>query len=487
METIKKYKSFIWLSALAFTVCISSCNKWLDVDPDSRVKDDKFFAEEAGFKNLLNGAYITMGDTEAYGRELSYGLVDVLAHTYTWLQNSDARRPYIDAMDGLYANAPTQQLIHNAWSKSYNVIANLNILMERLENADRSIFQPKNYEIIKGEAYGLRAFLHFDLLRLFSTSYLAGGENLPAIPYKKMYGTSLTPVSTAKEVVNEILSDLKVAEELLKVDPIFTGEVIATTTDEGYLSERKLRFNYYAVKALQARVYQWIGDSANALSAAKTVIDVSSTKFPWVLNSALTGEEIVKDRVFTTEFVFGLYQPKMLENQTGYLTELSAVTGIGLVMSAATRDQIYPVSESAADVRAVYLLRFEGSNTYLGRLEQHADRVERFSKRMPIIRIPEMYYIAAEAEAISNPAKAVEYLATVRSMRGVSGSLSPALTSEQINAEIQKEMRKEYASEGHLFYYYKRLNKTAVPGHVGPYNTARYKLPLPPAEIEFGI
>ena len=36
---------------------------------------------------------------------------------------------------------------------------------------------------------------------------------------------------------------------------------------------RQFRFNYYAVKALEARFFMYIGETAKAYAAAKAVID----------------------------------------------------------------------------------------------------------------------------------------------------------------------------------------------------------------------
>lgn len=39
-------------------LCITSCEKWLDVNPKSEIKADKLFDTEAGFKDALTGLYI---------------------------------------------------------------------------------------------------------------------------------------------------------------------------------------------------------------------------------------------------------------------------------------------------------------------------------------------------------------------------------------------------------------------------------------------
>ena len=56
---------------------------------------------------------------------------------------------------------------------------------------------PLYYETMKGEALGLRAFLHFDLLRLYGpiSSENPNGE---AIPYRTTFDNEATPVLSAR-------------------------------------------------------------------------------------------------------------------------------------------------------------------------------------------------------------------------------------------------------------------------------------------------
>nr|WP_262920045.1 RagB/SusD family nutrient uptake outer membrane protein [Niabella hibiscisoli] len=106
---------------------------------------------------------------------------------------------------------------------------------------------------------------------------------------------------------------------------------------------------------------------------------------------------------------------------------------------------------------------------------------------VPIVRLPEMYYIAAEAAP--TVAAGVGYLNVVRLAR-----LIPALGTDVVNtpalldAELQKEYRKELYGEGQLWFWYKRKNVTTIPDGVGnPMTQAKYTFPLPLGEIEFGV
>jgi hypothetical protein len=122
------------------------------------------------------------------------------------------------------------------------------------------------------------------------------------------------------------------------------------------------------------------------------------------------------------------------------------------------------------------------ANGWIYTKKYYADNQENVKQRLlPVMRLPEMYYIAAEASA--TPADGLEYLNNVRIARGL-----PALTdASTLDAEIQKEYRKEFYGEGQFWFYLKRRNVTTIPDGVGnPMTEAKYTFPLPLVEIEFG-
>lgn len=478
MKQIKIFQIVFLASVLFFC---NSCKKWTDVNPSTRIKEEEFFSKEIGFKDLLTGIYMKMGDPSTYGRETTFGFIDVIGQQYDLSANPAFDQTYPKAERANYTDADVQRLINAAWGNNYNCIANINLLLQGLNLADQKMFQPGNFNIIKGEVLGLRAFLHFDLLRLFGTPYPAGGANVNSIPYVTKYGNDISKRISASEVVDLILTDLNEAESLLDQDPIKTGKVISTNDDNGYLLNRKLRFNYYAVLALKARAYLWSGKSEQAFESAKKVIEKAEVTFPWVLNTALTGSELNKDRTFTTEYIFGLYQNQMLSNITGFITDNSQG---GLTVSEGSLNSIYP---NLDDIRRSYLIRSTPFGIYSDKLFQPSLNGDPdLIKRMPIIRIPEMYYIAAEALLETNKAQSISYLNKVRNIRGENGTIQPSASTAQIMAEISKEYRKEFFSEGQFFYYNKRLNNAVFPGFEGIYDTRNYILPLPPNEIQFG-
>ena len=74
--------------------------------------------------------------------------------------------------------------------------------------------------MIRGETLGLRAYLHFDLLRMFAPSFTVGA-NAAAIPYVDRVTRTPFPQLTNMAVTEKILQDCEEALSLLEVsDPI---------------------------------------------------------------------------------------------------------------------------------------------------------------------------------------------------------------------------------------------------------------------------
>ena len=236
-------KRFIYTICLAFI--FGACENWLDVSPKTNIQEKDLFNREQGFKEALTGIYIKMSDQNLYGRELTYGFMDILAQRYANPQNQNA--DYDDpAVWYVYPSTRTERYTTIFWSEHYNLIANLNNLLANIEQRSEVITTEGLYDIIKGETIGLRAFLYFDLLRMFGPVYQENSSS-PSIPYRTEFNRDVAKLAPANQVVDSIISDLKTAEILLENDPmniVFNPGYVPT----GFLDNRFNRMNKYAVK-----------------------------------------------------------------------------------------------------------------------------------------------------------------------------------------------------------------------------------------------
>ena len=475
-----KYKSVITRfcgMALCLVLGTTSCQNWLDVSPESEVKYDDLFSTKNGFKDQLTGVYTKMCDEGLYGAHLTYGMVDALGQQYVWTQEMGN---YYHFWRFEYKNSTCESIMANVWAQMYNAIANTNILLKGLDEYG-SVLSTNEENIYRGEAYALRAFLHFDLLRMYGKSYVSGA-NEKSIPYVTSISKNVTPLYTVSDVLDKIIADLKEASKLLENDPIKTG---SATTD--FIGTRKWHLNYYAVRALMARVYMYKNDKENALACAKEVID--SEKFPWITNDKVTTtSRDTRDGLFKSECIFMLNNRSLKTLTEKYMKEgTSYGSGNILHVSPEVKDDIFEAATYGGyDWRDNYYFEQLDGN-YYGSTKLWQGSNNEYNNQQPLIRASEMWLIASECA--TSKTDAVNYLNTLRQHRGFDASLDlkeDNLTDEQLQTAIGKEYRKEFIGEGQWFFYCKRKDLAELPNTTVPFSKAYYVFPLSDQEKEYG-
>lgn len=475
-------KRIIYPVLLILAVFASSCESWLDVQPRTKVKSDDLFKTEAGFKDALIGAYTLMKAEALYGRELSYGFVDVVTGPYATYNNS----VYNEVAQWKYlTSTAVRAQIDAIWSKMYNLLANVNNLLDNIDER-KSVFTGDNYNIIKGEALGLRAYIHFDLLRLFASAIDLDKE---AIPYVKTLQIEVPTVYTGKEALALLNEDIKDALVCLEKDPIREGK-LKDLSDDGFMNTRQMRINYFAVKALQARVAIWGNDRKTAKEAAGEILAIADDIFPWVSTSAVSApEEKNRDFSFSTEHIFALNVKELKDLANTWL--LTDGSNKQLYCQNYTMQQWYEIGRGNAvggnDYRVNYIMKQQetGSKDYVVRKYYQPEGYQAdYAKRLPLIRRSEMAYIMAECLMGEDDDEALKYLNEVRRHRGIVSDLTDAT---KLREELTKEYAKEFLAEGQLFYYCKRIGLPKFPyGYQTATEDNVYVFPKPDLEIEFG-
>ena len=285
---MNKYIILLIVSVLLF----GACKDHFKVDPLTEVEESKQFSKKTGYYSSLYGVYLEMASYDMYGSKLRHYVFEDLAQT--WKDVEDSRR--FTGSNGMYeyeTNSQIKNVMDPLWSKHYNLIANLNNLLKNLEDpAKAELFPEGNYELLIAEAKGLRALLHFNLVKIFAPS-IASDENAFAIPYMDEFTRDIVAPPTVREFYNKIINDLEDAEALLKVyDPLLLAETedeikdaLALGTNNiddkerllelGFRSNRLMRLNYYAVQALLAKVHLFANNKESAFLYAKNVLDTA--------------------------------------------------------------------------------------------------------------------------------------------------------------------------------------------------------------------
>lgn len=469
----------ILIKACLLAVGLCSCNDWLDVKPKTNIDEKDLFKNEQGFKEALTGVYIELARPALYGKEFTYGFIDILAQRYDNGQNPNAR--YNDAaMWYTYPSTRTEGYIETFWRNSYTLIANLNNLLSNIETNGEVIKTPGYRNIIQGEALALRSYLYFDLLRLFGPIYSTNADS-PAIPYRTAFNREDKKLMPASELVDKLIADLQQAELLLENDPMQIA-FPANSAENGFLSNRFNRMNRFAAKALLARVYLWKGDKVNALAKAREVIDGkrgSNKLFNLVTENS-------RDKLGSTELIFALHaDPETFPEQVQNDFKLTS-WNYCVIMNVEKFHRIFDTSvDGLNDMRIKEGVGFEvsASGAVTLKYSQVDLKSPALKNLVPMIRLSEMHYIVAEC--LDNLTESARELSLVRTARGIE-TVTFSDQAEKMN-HLEKEYRKEFYGEGQLWYFYKRLGyETFLYCPLSNMKEANYRFNIPDDEIVLG-
>ena len=480
-------KKIIYTMIIACTTLFASCDSWLEVKPYDQIAEGELQKSEEGYQKMLNGIYIDLNSDELYGQTLSVEMIEVMGGAYTIGTDNSVWGNYKDLSSYQYNTEYWRNRLDQTWNKAYALILNCNKILETIDG-NKNLFTDGSYYIIKGEALALRAMLHFDMLRLFGPVYSKDSDK-KAIPYYTKQTNSPEPILTAQEVMEKITTDYEDALNYLANDPVKTEGTMMSSTEDGssnFLRYRALRLNYYAVEALMARAYLYMGNKTEAFKYATDVIKTADQNiFPFVDKNLVIGSPADPDRIFSSEVLFALtntsrgtihknfFDPSRLPN---YVFRMDDSMMSNLVYGGAATTGGY---QDDYRYRACWMAT--GSNRYFYKYSDMVANGSIQNSMIPMVRLGEMFLIAAESQ--SGDLKAgVQYVNALRRNRGVANltTLTPDL--------LKYEYIRELYGEGQLFFLYKRLNSDIITSATSSKNPKAsdliFVVPLPDTETE---
>ena len=480
-------KKIIYTMIIACTTLFASCDSWLEVKPYDQIAEGELQKSEEGYQKMLNGIYIDLNSDALYGQTLSVEMIEVMGGAYTIGTDNSVWGNYKDLSSYQYNTEYWRNRLDQTWNKAYALILNCNKILETIDG-NKNLFTDGSYYIIKGEALALRAMLHFDMLRLFGPVYSKDSDK-KAIPYYTKQTNSPEPIVTAQEVMEKITTDYEDALNYLANDPVKTEGTMMSSTEDGssnFLRYRALRLNYYAVEALMARAYLYMGNKTEAFKYATDVIKTADQNiFPFVDKNLVIGSPADPDRIFSSEVLFALtntsrgtihknfFDPSRLPN---YVFRMDDSMMSNLVYGGAATTGGY---QDDYRYRACWMAT--GSNRYFYKYSDMVANGSIQNTMIPMVRLGEMFLIAAESQ--SGDLKAgVQYVNALRRNRGVASltTLTPDL--------LKYEYIRELYGEGQLFFLYKRLNSDIITSATSSKNPKAsdliFVVPLPDTETE---
>lgn len=485
-------KKVLYISSLfCFCILLTGCSDWLEVDPVDKSMEEKQFSTEVGIQSVLTGLYKEMASNTLYGANLSQTVIEAMANRYLYLQTNISVHREANSIFRFstfeYTESAAKSTIAGIWRSMYKLAFRTNNYLNALEKSSASLSKG-NKELLLGEGYAIRAYLHFDLFRLFGPFYNSGNLDKECIPYNTLlpendhFEADLIAYGnvTVREFFKQLLEDITKAESLLENNDLIVSDFSTAVTptlsygaNKNY-ENRNRRLNYYAVRVLRARVLQYQGELDAAAAIAQEVLDASG--FSW----AETNYDNAYDYTLFNEVIFGLDNQNQRINATAFyensttgsdyfMTNLVYNTVFNLENDSRTKQWaksayvINSMSAGVPDYNAYFNRRY--TNTATGT----AATFTAGNYFQVLMRRSELLYMIAESHIEKGQfAPAVELLNTVLEARDVSvsyrlgGDNNPTLINdkESLYGFLRLEYYREFATEGQIYFFQKRHQLT---------------------------
>lgn len=498
-----------WLFALALSVgssaMLTSCNDWLDVRPDTEQKEDGQFGTEKGFQTALTGCYIQMASTSAYGMQLSMTSVECLANLW-YVHPSSKRYAERDLSNHNYTSDYSKSAMSSIYTALFKTIAQANLIIKNAEENPGVFTEKRIYNIVLGEAYAIRAYCQLDILRLFGQMPQNGSRQVK-LPYSETTSIYDMPAYYSfADYATKLKSDITKAEQLLKdSDPAMQYPFNRTyATNEVYeqhafLQYRQMRLNYWAVRALHARMSLYVGDKQEAQSVARELINAQLPDGTPVRR--LSGQSDYKAGYLAcpNECYFSISKYDIQSIAAAYFSDnVERIIGTytpetHLALTNTMLDELFEGENINSHNRYANLwnprLKDSSSALWCGFMrycydEEKVTNPSVYYQIVPMLRTSEMYLIVMET---STDLAEINQLYRDYMIAHDVANMTEFSSLADVRTWIVNEYRREFYGEGQMFFTYKRLGETTIKWLKTPADENTYIIPLPETEYDPGI
>ncbi len=444
MTRVKKIQ-FSPVCAVLFCIAaigvLPGCIK--DVTPSDAITTEVLTSTTEGLTNAVNGAYAlfkdhvvfngTADDNNMYLRQY-FQLADFASDDIACGQVTEDPLFYSFSLN----HSPTQTNTRYFWYISYKIINDANTVIEA---AEANPVEDAARQQLVGECYFLRAFCHFNLVRLFAKPYT---QNKSADGIILRTSTS-DPGQKARSTVEEVYAQV-VADALKGADLMNQPRSVAFASKE-------------AAWALLSRVYLYMEDNTNAAAYATRVISsgrfslATAAAYPDLFANAMSSSETIFSIAFTAKEDYGKF------GSIASMIYSNGNSGWGEEYASASLRSL--MGKHPEDVRWNYITPLDdGSGGIAKKNGIEIYYISKFSYQdgsptlsSPIMfRLAEMYLNRAEADArLGKTAEALNDVDEIRKNRGLEGSLYNGHLPNGTTAldAVLNERRIELAFEGH--------------------------------------
>lgn len=417
--------------ALALFLFAGCGDAWLDdMSPSTSVETPESLNTDTEVDYALNGIYTVLRDYHYYGARYTY-YGDVTGEDMQARGNTKrVAKYYLFQLTG--ATTPS-----SFWSYPYLAIRNANNIITYANDLPENEVSDalKHY---KGEALTIRALSHFDLVKVYGTTYTKdNGASLGVPIVTEHLDKDARPArSTVAEVYTQVIKDLEDAANLLDT------------------KKNDIRLNWYGNQLLLARAYLYMGNDEKAYKVSTNLIAKANTDRSYGLVDNDNFPEMWQDDS-SPEYLFMLKNnAEEVSSSKEFIGNLASRKGYDdLSLSS---DYINLLDEDPDDVRHKIVEKYKPAD-YRWYTMKYRSPDYKYSN-IPVLRLAEAYLIAAEsAVKLNDKTNAAKYL------NSIVQRANPDKEVEVDDVTIDRvliERRKELVGEGHRLFDAMRNNQT---------------------------
>lgn len=423
---------YIMLCVVLFTGCSED---FTDLAPISNRNEADFYNAPEDFEVAINASYSGLQSTGVYGR--GYWTMFEMRSDNTD-QGPDATglaRQYTE-INSFTEDALNEQ-ITSAWSESYRVIANCNIILDRITSIEMDASLQNR---ISGEALFIRSLIYYHLAIAY------GNIPLQLTPY--VSGDELVQVNE-QTVLQQLADDLVIAEANLPVS--YTGSEVGKATKG-------------AAATLLAKVLLTLGNNSEAETVLRRIIaNYGYELLPSYADLWGVANENNAESIFEVQFISGgIGQGSLFTNDFSPSTSLQTGSGFGRNRPTISMQESYEEGD----------LRYEVSmgDSYINPDGEtvEARHVRKYQSDLAIENDSDINFVVFRyadvllmlAEAIGETPESYDLINEVRNRAGLPDI--DASTPGSFADKLLHERRVELAFENHRWPDLKRFNATGL-------------------------
>ncbi|MEY8722964.1 RagB/SusD family nutrient uptake outer membrane protein [Bacteroides stercorirosoris] len=442
------------LFILCAVFCLSSCEAFLDLSPDSQPNANDFYKTESDFNGAVIACYQTL-------RSYPTMVLDVLEYRSDNMFMPSFTSGSQDKYEiNHFQDNKTNSLIADIWKNSYSAISRCNVMVDRIQGAGINADKKIQFE---SEARFIRAFHYFNLVRLFGKVPLVIHEITDEEALK-------TPREDINNVYEQIITDLNFALQLPgSYDDSDLGRVTAK-----------------AAEALLAKVYLTNGKYAEAKVSLGNIITNGKYDLLTDIKDVFdVNNEMNKEILFAVK-----YSKSLIDGGHGMWLSLSDVT---LAHFSSVLKEAY----NANDKRAELIQYKKSGSTYLPVkfYDTQDASTNQVGNDFIILRYSDVLLMYAEVlnelnfnTDITSKESGFYYLNKVRNRAGLPALSSVEVPSqEEFKKAILRERYLEFPLEGNRWFDLVRtgtVKETIKSAYDIDVPDFRLIFPIPSAEVE---